>query len=543
MPSGDFSLYDHVLDAACMLGAIPPGYGWAGGAVRLPTLFTLARGSRGTEAEQAAGIAPGLPALEMTKWFDTNYHYLVPRLSAEQRFQLTENRPLAVFREAQAAGSRTRPVLLGPVILPAAIQDDGRLRSARPARRGAADLCPGIARTRRGGLRLGADGRASAGTRPAREGTRLPSRALTARSPEGRRRTSCWPATSAPLGDNLGTAIRLPVAGLHLDLVRGASDLDGALETVRPEQWLSLGLVDGRNVWRTDLRAALATAQRVAVARGGTRRLMVAPSCSLLHVPVDLAQEAELDPEIKGWLAFATQKLGEVAALARGLDKGEAAIRAAAGSERRGRAVAPCQSTRAPTGGRGSRWPRSRRRWSSAPARIAVRRAAQQARLEPARLSYHHDRLLPANSRGAPRAGSARARRDGRGRVRAGDREAGSPTLCAGRRSIGLDVLVHGEFERNDMVKYFGEQLSGYAFTQHGWVQSYGSRCVAPADHLGRRLAPGADDGALVRLRAVAHGSANEGHADRPGDHAAMVLRARRRAARDGLPADRARDP
>ncbi len=477
VPSGDFSLYDGVLDTACMLGAVPSGYGWSGGPVSLATYFALARGSRGTDAEQAAGIRPGLPALEMTKWFDTNYHYLVPRLAAGQLFELTENRPLAMFREALAAGTRTRPVLLGPVsFLRLAKTTDG----SDPL-----DLLHGVlplyARVL---LELAGAGCAWVQMDEPVLALDLPEKVRAALAlaygtlAQGPGPDILLASYFGAMGDTLGTAVRLPVAGLHLDLVRGASDLDAALEAARPEQWLSLGLVDGRNVWRTDLRGALATARCIATARGGARRLMVAPSCSLLHVPVDLAQEGKLDPEVKRWLAFAAQKLEEVAALARGLDEGEGAIRAAleasdaAVRSRRGsaRVHRPEVATRL-----AAVTPAMERRENP----YAVRRAEQQRRLGLPR--------FPTTTIGSfPQTAEVRRVRAALGRSEMTqaeyDRAIEGWTADAVRwqEEVGLDVLVHGEFERNDMVKYFAEQLDGYAFTQHGWVQSYGSRCVAP---------------------------------------------------------------
>jgi 5-methyltetrahydropteroyltriglutamate--homocysteine methyltransferase len=477
VPSGDFSLYDHVLDTACMVGAVPPGYGWSGGPVSLPTYFALARGSRSTAPEQAAGIRPGLSALEMTKWFDTNYHYLVPRLSAGQRFQLTGNRPLALFREALAAGTRTRPVLLGPVsflLLSKAADGSDPL-----------DLLDGVLPVYAQILRelaeagctwVQVDEPCLALDLPEKAGVAFAlAYGTLARGPAPDILLASY---FGAMGGNLGTAVRLPVAGLHLDLVRGAADLDAALAAVRPEQFLSLGLVDGRNVWRTDLRAALATAQRVAQARGSTRHLMTAPSCSLLHVPVDLAQETKLDPEIKGWLAFAAQKLGEVAALARGLDEGEAAVRAeleasdAAVRSHRGspRVHRPDVAARAAAVA-----PAMERRASP----FAVRRAGQQARLDLPRFPTTTIGSFPqtADVRHA-RAALGRGEMDTAGYDRR--IEGWIEDAVRWQEKLGLDVLVHGEFERNDMVKYFGEQLEGYAFTRHGWVQSYGSRCVAP---------------------------------------------------------------
>jgi 5-methyltetrahydropteroyltriglutamate--homocysteine methyltransferase len=481
IPSGEFSLYDHVLDTACMLGAIPPGYGWSDGQVSLSAYFALARGSRNTPAEQAAGIAPGLPALEMTKWFDTNYHYLVPSLTPGQRFTLTENRPLAQFQEAMALWTRTRPVLLGPIsflmlskttdgsdpleLLPQILPIYGQvLRELAEANVIWVQIDEPVL-----ALDLSAKAKAAFGLA---YGTLR----------QGSTPDILLASYFGPLGDNLATAAALPVAGLHLDLVRGGTELDAATAAIPADRWLSLGVVDGRNVWRTDLRAALGTLQRVASARTD-RRLMVAPSCSLLHVPVDLRQETKLDDdvtgrEVKGWLAFAEQKIEEVAALARGLNEGEAAIKAqlaasdaAVQSRRTSRRVhrADVQARLAAV------TPRMEQRESV----YTARRAAQQARLDLP--------LFPSTTIGSfPQTAEVRHARAAVGRgqlsVEAYERtiEGWIDDAVRWQEEIGLDVLVHGEFERNDMVKYFGEQLSGFAFTQHGWVQSYGSRCVAP---------------------------------------------------------------
>ncbi|MBN9509103.1 MAG: 5-methyltetrahydropteroyltriglutamate--homocysteine S-methyltransferase [Alphaproteobacteria bacterium] len=476
VPCADAALYDHVLDTACMFGAIPPGYGWTDGPVSLATYFALARGSRGAPAEAAAGIAPGLPALEMTKWFDTNYHWLVPRLTREQRFTLTENRPRAQFREARALGVSTRPVLLGPVtFLALAKSADGsdpldlldRLlpQYQRVLAELAAAGCPWV-QMDEPVLALDLSAKARAAFDVAYD--------LFARSP-----TPALLLTSyfGPLGENLATATRLPVAGLHLDLVRGGAELDAVLAAVPPEQWLSLGVVDGRNVWRTDLRAALATLQHAAAARAG-RRLMVAPSCSLLHVPVELAQEDRLDPALKSWLAFATEKLAEIATLARGLDEGadaiadelarsDAAVRTRAESARVHRPEVTARAAAVTEAMLRRHHP------------YAARRTAQQDRL---RLP-----LFPTTTIGSfPQTAEVRRLRAALGRGTL-DRDAHDRTIGAWiadavhwQETLGLDVLVHGEFERNDMVQYFAEQMDGFAFTRHGWVQSYGSRCVAP---------------------------------------------------------------
>ncbi len=463
VPSNDFSFYDHVLDTACMVGAVPPGFGWTGGEVTLPTMFALARGG-------------ALPALEMTKWFDTNYHYLVPMLSRGQEFRLTANRPLAAFSEALGQNRRTRPVLLGPVsFLALSKTDDGSDPLALLD-----GLLPVYARVLAELAEAGAawvqmDEPVLALDLPdAIRHAFVAAYDVLARDPVPRLLLTSY---FAPLDDNLTLALGLPVAGLHLDLVRGRRDLDAALEQAPTGLALSLGVIDGRNVWRTDLRAALATLRRAADA-AGDRTLMVAPSCSLLHVPVDLAQETALAAQPKAWLAFAVQKLDEVAVLARALDEGDAAV---------SDALAASDAAMASRGAsRGAQDPALADRLAaisgSAEQRavhFAERRAAQRARLDLP--------LFPTTTIGSfPQTEPVRHLRAQHARGAVSDAE--HDQAIAGwiedavrwQEEIGLDVLVHGEFERNDMVKYFGERLHGFAFTRHGWVQSYGSRCVAP---------------------------------------------------------------
>ncbi len=487
IPSGDFSLYDHVLDMACMLGVIPPDYGWSDGPLSLSTYFALARGSQGTIAEQAAGMAPGLAALEMTKWFDTNYHYLVPRLTADWRFALTENRPLTQFREAMALSLQTRPVLLGPVsflMLCKAADDSDPLDLLGRILPVYAQILRELAEANAAWVQIDEPVLVLDLSEKAKLALGLAYGTLRWGPTPELLLTSYF----GPLGNNLATAAALPVSGFHLDLARGAMELDAAIEAIPGDRWLSLGLVDGRNVWRTDLRAALGTLQKVASARS-PRRLMVAPSCSLLHVPVDLRQETKLDSEVKAWLAFAEQKLEEVAALARGLDDGETAIKpqlsasdAAVQSRRTSRRVHrdDVQARVAAV------TPLMERRRSP----YATRRAAQKARFGLP--------LFPTTSIGSlPQTAEVRQARAllGRGQLSndAYDRliEGWIDDAVHWQEEIGIDVLVHGEFERNDMVKYFAEQLDGYAFTQHGWVQSYGSRCVAPPIIWGDVVRPG----------------------------------------------------
>jgi 5-methyltetrahydropteroyltriglutamate--homocysteine methyltransferase len=476
LPSNDAPLYDHVLDTALMLGVIPPGYGWSEGPVSLATTFALARGTSGTAAERAAALAPGLPALEMTKLFDTNYHYLVPRLATGQSFSLTENRPLAAFREAALRNQRTRPVLLGPVsFLRLAKTEDG----SDPLRHLDA-LLPLYGEVLR---ELALAGAAWVQMDEPVLALDLPPAAVAAIS----RAYRALAVPDAPHillasyfgapGDALPTLLDLPVAGLHLDLVRGPEALAPVLDSARPDLWLSLGVVDGRNVWRTDLRSALATL-RQAAERRGTARLMVAPSCSLVHVPVDLRQEASLPKPLQSWLSFATQKLQEVTLLARALDEGDTAI-----ADALKQCDAALADRRASTSVHD---PDVAARLGSVTAQMENRQSPFPDRREKQR-ARHALPAFPTTTIGSlPQTAEVRAARAGLARGTLD--QAGYDAAIAGwiddalqrQEEIGLDVLVHGEFERNDMVKYFGERLAGFAFTAHGWVQSYGSRCVAP---------------------------------------------------------------
>ena len=478
VPSADSALYDHVLETVCAFGLVPPGYGWSGeGPVSLATMFALARGARGRAAERAAGIPGDAVALEMTKWFDTNYHYMVPRLSAAMRPRLLDDRWTRALREGLQHGTRTRPVLLGPIsLLLLSKTEDG----TRPL-----DLLPAMLPAYADALRFLAE--AGAVWVQVDEPclvTDLPSGAEDAYRTAFRALAEAAPGLNLllttyfeGLRDNLQLAASLPVAGLHVDLVRAPGQLPAVLEALPRDRWLSLGVVDGRNVWRTDLRAALAQL-RAAEAAGFGKRLMVAPSCSLLHVPHSLAMETALDPALKRRLAFANEKLKEVAVLARAVDEGEKAV--AAALEESDRALAEARADeRLHDPGLAARLaavtPEMERRTSSYPSRAA----AQAARLGLPE--------LPVTSIGSwPQTAEVRSLRArlARGELDKTGYDAEMERMIAEavrwQEEIGVDVLVHGEFERNDMVKYFGEQLAGYAFTKHGWVQSYGSRCVAP---------------------------------------------------------------
>ncbi len=469
VPVGDFSFYDHVLDTATMFGAVPGRYLSYGPPGGFQSYFAMARGVAGQ-----AGIAP----LEMTKWFDTNYHYIVPELSRAMRFSLAWPKVLAEYREARELGIPARPVVLGPLSL---------LRLSR-AEDGAFDpieLLPHLlpayqalleALAAEGATLVQIDEPILAGDLPPEVAQLFPRTYAALREAVGGAGI-LLASYFGSLGEQLGMVRDLPIAALHLDLVRAPQDLPALLALGVPQSLsLSLGVVDGRNVWRTDLVRALEPL-KVASQAVGQERILVAPSCSLLHVPISLARERALDAELRSWLAFAGEKLGEVRVLREALeDEQRAAELFAPNSAALGSRQASARRTRPDVQRRlQALAPRDFTR--SSPHR--ERRAVQAERL---RLP-----LLPTTTIGSfPQTAELRQLRAARrrGEVSHEGYEEGIRSEIARvirlQEEIGLDVLVHGEAERNDMVEYFGEQLEGFAATQQGWVQSYGTRCVKP---------------------------------------------------------------
>ncbi|MFT3861472.1 5-methyltetrahydropteroyltriglutamate--homocysteine S-methyltransferase [Micropruina sp.] len=469
VPSGDFSLYDQVLDTAVAVGAVPARFGdrfdlagWS--AEALTSYCTMARGGQ------------GVPALELTKWFDTNYHYLVPELEPGQSFGYTSRSTAAMVREALGLGIVTRPVVIGPLtFLRLAKRTDAGptielLEALLPAYADwLADLVAAGARD----IQLDEPALVLDLSPQERAGYRHAYRVLREAVGDARLTVATY---FGALGDNLSLATALPIDELHVDLVRAPGQLDDLLAAAPAALALSLGVVDGRNIWRTDLEEVYRRLQPL-LQRRDPDLLAIAPSCSLLHLPVDLAGESSIDAELAEWLAFAAQRLEEVALLARALD-GDAAAQL-----RLGESSAALQ----------------RRRSSSRVLRPQVRRrvadltprALQRAAPYPQRAIAQQERLglppLPTTTIGSfPQTAQVRRLRAAhrRGEVDNGEYRAGleAATIDCIRRqeALGLDVLVHGEFERTDMVEYFGERLDGFATTTNGWVQSYGSRCVKP---------------------------------------------------------------
>ncbi|MEV5973058.1 5-methyltetrahydropteroyltriglutamate--homocysteine S-methyltransferase [Streptomyces sp. NPDC051921] len=469
VPTGDFSLYDHVLDTTVMVGAVPERHREAVAADPLAGYFAMARGTQ--------DVAP----LEMTKWFDTNYHYLVPELGPDTVFSADSAKQVAELREALALGLTARPVLVGPVTY---------LLLAKPAPGVAAGFDPLTLLDRLLPVyaQVLADLRAAGAQwvqldEPALVQDRTPAELNAA----ARAYRDLGALADRPkilvasyfdrLGEALPVLAKAPVEGLALDFTGPAATHLGALAAVGglPGKRLVAGVVDGRNVWVGDLEKSLAV---LGTLLGLADRVDVSASCSLLHVPLDASAEKDVDPQILRWLSFARQKTAEVVTLAKGLSAGAGAVAGELSANR----AALASRAHSPV----TRNPAVRARAAAVTAADARRSQAY-----PERAAAQRDRLrlplLPTTTIGSfPQTAELRgARADLRAgridadgyaeRIRAEIQE-----VIAYQEKTGLDVLVHGEPERDDMVQYFAERLDGYLATRHGWVQSYGTRYVRP---------------------------------------------------------------
>ncbi|HEY8901501.1 MAG TPA: 5-methyltetrahydropteroyltriglutamate--homocysteine S-methyltransferase [Chthoniobacterales bacterium] len=466
IPSNDFSFYDQILDLSCLLGNIPARFHWDGGPIGLNLYFRIARGARANDDACCPAAAS-----EMTKWFDTNYHYIVPEFDARTTFRLSGAKPFEEFAEALALGIRTKPVLVGPLTYlhlgkAAGIDKLSLLESLTGVY---AEILRRLAEQGAEWVQID-EPILTLDLEPAwRDAFAATYRSLRAAAPSLKILVATY---FGELRDNLPLAAALPIDALHIDLTRG-NDLDAALAALPPAMALSLGVVDGRNIWRNDLDASRKLIER---ARARGRDILLAPSCSLLHVPVTLRAETTLDEEFRGWLAFAEEKLAEVAALSRiATSEGDPVLayrsRVAIQSRRASTRIhrpavkARCEAVTAAATKRRAPFPE--------------RQAAQRARLQLP--------LFPTTTIGSfPQTEEVRAARARwkKGSLSTADYEKFLEGEIArtvrAQEELDIDVLVHGESERNDMVEYFGEQLEGYAFTKNGWVQSYGTRCVKP---------------------------------------------------------------
>ena len=468
IPSNDFSFYDQMLDMSCLLGNVPARFQWDGKTIDLDTLFFMARGLRpGVTAK------PTTTACEMTKWFDTNYHYIVPEFLPSTKFTLNATKVFDEFKEAKDLGIVTCPVLIGPVTYlllgkgPTGFDPLSLLNSLLPVYE---DILKRLSA-------LGA------------EWIQIdePVFSLDLTSPQLEAIKKTYERLSKIIGvklivasyfgelrSNLQAFVQLPVAALHIDAVRGAGEVAEIARGIGSQKLLSVGIIDGRNIWKNDFTASLEVLNQAKSIIGS--RLIVAPSCSLIHTPLSLAYEPKLDAELKNWMAFAEQKLQELTQL-RGLLDGTTGkdiltANAQAISLRR-------QSKRIHQDAVAKRvksvGPKDLNRESNFP----ERRAVQVKRL--------HLPLFPTTTIGSfPQTTEVRNLRALWKKNAIDTKQYEAAMEAEIKKTVefqdeaGIDMLVHGEFERNDMVEYFGEQLEGFTFTANGWVQSYGSRYVKP---------------------------------------------------------------
>lgn len=471
VPVGDFSFYDQMLDMSFTLGNLPARVkGFAGDT--LDNYFRVARGRSAQSADAQCNC--GVSAGEMTKWFDTNYHYIVPELTADTEFHLDASRLLAQLAEARTLNIKTKPVIIGPITylaLSKTKDDSSRLALLPRLVPVYAHLLESLAEAGVEWIQIDEPILVTELDADWRHAFNLAYHDIKSS------RVNILLATYfGKLQDNLRLAAELPVAGLHLDAINARDEVLPLLNLITGIKVLSLGVINGRNIWKTDLNAVLDWLEPISQRLGD--RLWISPSCSLQHVPVDLDSEQKMDHEIKSWLAFAKQKLEELRILAKALDQGRDAVREDLKANRvaiETRRHSPrvhntgIQTTMASiTPDLGSR---------QNPYSIRATKQAVHLRLP----------KFPTTTIGSfPQTQEIRQARH---QFKAGEINEAVYNVamqnaiadCVDKQeALGLDVLVHGEAERNDMVEYFGELLEGYALSQFGWVQSYGSRCVKP---------------------------------------------------------------
>lgn len=469
IPCNDFSFYDQILDQSLLLGVIPPRYEaiLAQSENELDLYFAMARGY------QKNGL--DITAMEMTKWLDTNYHYIVPEFKADQSFHIADQKIFEEFETAKRLlGKKAKPVLPGPVsyLLLGKEKEEGfeRVNLIRKLIPVYVEILNRLSRLGAEWIQLDEPALILDLSHEEKDAFEYAYRSI-AEQVTG---TKILVATYFEgLADNTQLAVNLPVQALHIDLVRAPKQLDDVLTSIPDHLILSVGVIDGRNVWKNDYEKSLNIVNK-AVEKLGLERVIVAPSCSLLHSPIDLDLETGLDPEIKNWMAFAKQKLSEVSELKQ-IIEGNAALLDANKDAIAGRRSSQKVHKQAVKSRVAAITDADTERKSE----FSVRQQIQRERFNLP--------LFPTTTIGSfPQTDDIRQLR---ARFKKGDLtpeqyekaiEQATAEAIRWQEETGLDVLVHGEFERNDMVEYFGEQLDGFLFTKNGWVQSYGSRCVKP---------------------------------------------------------------
>jgi len=480
LPVNDFAYYDQMLNMSTLLGCIPNRFRQEN--YDLDIAFRMARGQAPSDTpHNCCGNNHDTSACTMKKWFDTNYHYIVPEFEADTEFKLTDTRLFDEILEAQALDTKgqiqLKPVLIGPLTYLYL----GKKFGYKGQKLDLLDsLLPVYQQILEKLAQLGI------------EWVQIDEPILTLELDpawqEGFKKAYQHLANSPikkliatyfdTLGDNLELISQLKIDGLHYDGVRGQAQLEQIIQQYPKDQVLSLGLIEGRNIWKTDLTAALEILKPVAEERGDN--LWIAPSCSLLHVPVDLDLEQKLNPELKSYLSFAKQKLNEAALLNQALNNKQPDSKLQAALTEQAQSIAARKNSPLIHN------PTVAERMNKLH-EIPNQRPTPYAERAPLQHKKHQQKLLPTTTIGSfPQTAQIRQTRrafknaeiDETRYINAMKKEIAH--VVEQQEKLGLDVLVHGEPERNDMVEYFGEQMDGYAFTQFGWVQSYGSRCVKP---------------------------------------------------------------
>lgn len=472
-PVGDFSFYDQVLDMSFLLGNLPErAQNFHGNS--LDNYFRVARGRSVASSEEHVGCCSGIAAGEMTKWFDTNYHYIVPEFTSHTEFKLDASRLLRQLEEAKAQDVKAKPVLIGPVTylwLGKAKDAANKLDLLNKILPLYSELLDELAARGVDWVQIDEPCLVTELDEDWQHALNLAYHHLKTS------KVKILVATYfGSLDGNRYLACNLPVAGLHIDAINAKEEVPLILNILPVQKILSLGVVNGRNIWKTDLNATLDWLEPLAKKLGD--RLWIAPSCSLLHVPVDLNSEEKLDPQIRNWLSFAIQKLEELSVLATALNNGRAEVveqlasnHAALESRRNSPIVHD---------------PAVKDAISKITPELGQRQSAYELRIQKQGAILNLPKFPTTTIGSFPQTPEIRLARSQYksgvlSRLNYVDAMETEITRCVREQeSLGLDVLVHGEAERNDMVEYFGEQLKGYAFSQFGWVQSYGSRCVKP---------------------------------------------------------------
>lgn len=474
IPSNDFSFYDQILDHIALFGAIPQRFVDSfklknNQNIDIDLLFAMARGAQRDSID--------VTAMEMTKWFDTNYHYIVAEFTKNQKFKLSSTKIFDEFLEAKKIGIETRPVILGPVsflLLGKSIDGSEKLELID-------NLLPAYEELFKKLKEIGVKDVQIDEPFLVADLSKLAIQTYLHAYPKIKKFASSIKLHLATyfesLQENAELAFDLETDSIHIDLIRGEDQFEKALNLVKSNQSLSLGLVDGRNIWINDFTKSIAVANE-AIAKLGKERVIISPSCNLLHVPVDLDLEDKIDTEVKSWLCFASQKIQEVNIIAKALSGNISEVQSQIDQNKKAN-LARKTSTKIHNQIVKDRISKISDSDKNRKSNYSLRKKIQKSHIDLP--------ILPTTTIGSfPQTKEVRKiRADFKaGKISINDYEKFLKEEIAQtvklQENIGLDVLVHGEFERNDMVEYFGEQLNGFCFTKNGWVQSYGSRCVKP---------------------------------------------------------------